>query len=87
MRAAISSSMAALGLQTQRLAAVRIMAGLTDARVAALHDITNKLFESAAASRWATVAAMASSLQFCKVGQCSDFFHCRGACLLSRLGR
>jgi hypothetical protein len=64
MRAAISSSMAALGLETQRLAAVRIMAGLTDPRVAALHDVTNKLVESAAASRWATVAAMASTLGF-----------------------
>ena len=60
LRAAITSSMAALGLQTQRLTAVRIMAGLTDPRVAALHDITNKLCESAAASRWATVAAMMS---------------------------
>jgi hypothetical protein len=52
LRAAVTSSMAALGLETQRLAAVRIMAGLTDPSVAALHDITNKLCESAVVSRW-----------------------------------
>jgi hypothetical protein len=52
LRAALTSSMAALGLENQRLAAVRIMAGLTDPSVAALHDITNKLCEQAVLSRW-----------------------------------
>lgn len=52
LRAAVTASMAALGLETQQLAAVRIMAGLSDPRVLALHDITNELCESAAALRW-----------------------------------
>lgn len=52
LRAVQASSMAALGLVGQRVAVVRIMAGLTDPSVAALHDITNKPCESALASRY-----------------------------------
>jgi len=51
LAAALTSSLAQMGLESSSLAAVRVMAGLTDPSLAALHDGIDQLTQSARMNR------------------------------------
>lgn len=51
LAAALSSSLANSGMQSGSLAAVRVMAGLTDPNMAQLHEMAEKLCRAAQDSR------------------------------------
>jgi hypothetical protein len=52
LTAALSSSLASIGMQSESMAAVRVMAGLTDPSIALLHEVAEKLCQAAQQSRW-----------------------------------
>jgi hypothetical protein len=53
LAAALNSSLASIGMQSESMAAVRVMAGLTDPNIALLHEMAEKLCRAAQDSRWA----------------------------------